>query len=147
MINLYKKDAIPKSMKLIRLNDVFFNKVTSPFLDDRAIKIIQDIDKSKLVSKYTIESRFDGTILSTDKLSTSCKTALNVLYNSDKVFDICECGDTALDIIYSFDKGNITCDYPLVSFNVKQVKVIDNKGTKVLTDYSDITDWWKYENK
>ena len=33
------------------------------------------------------------------------KTTLNILYNPDKVFNISECGENALDIIYSLENG------------------------------------------
>jgi len=61
-----------------------------------------------MLDKYAISSRFDGMKLNIDKLSTGCKTALNVLYNPDKVFDIRECGDNALDVIYALPCGMYT---------------------------------------
>ena len=100
MITVYKLKNIPKDMEVIELNDVFFNKYTSEKIDERASDIIQEIDQSNMVDKYTIRSRFDGSVLNIDKLSTGCKTVLNVMYNPDKIFDIRECGENALDMIY-----------------------------------------------
>ena len=68
-------------------------------IDDRAGSVIEHIDKSKLLDKYYIASRFDGTKLNIDRLSTGCKTALNIMYNNDKVFDVSECGENALEVI------------------------------------------------
>ena len=48
------------------------------------------------VGKYKIRSRFDDIIIDIDKLSAGCKTALNVLYNPDKIFCLKECGNNAL---------------------------------------------------
>ena len=45
-----------------------------------------DNPEGDMVSKYKICSRFNGVTLDIDKLSTSCKTVLNVLYYPDKVF-------------------------------------------------------------
>ena len=94
MITIYKKKAI-KNMELVALNDVYFNKYTSDMLDEKAANIIKKIDCSEMLDKYTIRSRFNGNVLNIDKLSTGCKTVLNIMYNPDKVFDICECGDNA----------------------------------------------------
>ena len=45
MITIYKdiKD-IPPNIEYIELNDVFFNQNTASILDERAEKIIEDID-------------------------------------------------------------------------------------------------------
>lgn len=142
MITVYKKKAIPKEMEIVEVNDIYFNKITSRLLDDRAKDIISKIDSSALVDRFTIQSRFDNTILNIDKLSTGCKTALNILYNPDSVFDIRECGDNAIDIIYMLDKGNITCDYPYISFKVDKVKSFDEEGEKILEGYDEIKEWW-----
>lgn len=145
MITVYKKKAIPKAMELVRLNDLFFNKNTVLMLDDRAKKIIEKIDHSRMVSRFTISSRFDGMMLNIDKLSTGCKTALNVLYNTDKVFDISECGDNALDVIYALPKGNVYCEYPLISFDMEKVNAFDKKGMHEYDSYEDLKEWWVNE--
>ena len=82
--------------------------------------------------------------MNVDKLSTGCKTALNVMYHPDKVFDVKECGDNALDIIYSFDVGNICCEYPLISDYMEKVLAID-KNERVIDDYDELKEWWQNE--
>ena len=77
MITIYKKKAI-KNMELVALNDVYFNKYTSDMLDEKAADIIKKIDCSEMLDKYTIRSRFNGNVLNIDKLSTGCKTVLNI---------------------------------------------------------------------
>ena len=146
MITVYKKKTVPKTMELILLNDIFFNKNTVSLLDDRAKPIIEKIDHSKMLSQFTISSRFDGMTLNIDRLSTGCKTALNILYNPDKVFDIRECGDNALDVIYSLPAGNVVCDYPLISFDMDKVKVCDKKGTREIESYEMLKEWWMNED-
>ena len=146
MITIYKKRPSNKEVELITNNDIFFNTSTAELLDDDAKSIIAEIDKSKMDNKYTIRSRFDGTALNIDKLSTGCKTALNVMYNVDKVFDIRECGDNALDVIYSLPEGNVFCDYPLISFDMKIVKVNDNNVTKEFDNYDKLKEWWMNED-
>jgi len=146
MITVYKKKPSSKTMELVVLNDIYFNQYTVSLLDDRAKEIIQKIDHSKMLSPFSISSRFDGMALNIDKLSTGCKTALNVLYNPDKVFDIRECGDNALDVIYSMPEGNIYCDYPLISFEMDKVMVSDKKGKREIDSYETLKEWWSHED-
>ena len=48
MITIYKnKKDIPEGMEYIELNDVYFNQNTASALDERAEKIIEDIDASR----------------------------------------------------------------------------------------------------
>ena len=146
MITVYKVKSVPKNMEIIRLNDVYFNKYTAMELDERAGDIIKKIDRSEWIDQYTIKSRFDGTILNIDKLSTGCKTVLNILYYPKKIFDIRECGDNALDVIYSLPAGNVWCDYPLISFDMTEVNVHDKKGSKVISGYEELKEWWTSED-
>ena len=146
MITIYQKKAIPKDMQLVTLNDIYFNKHTVDLLDEQAAEIIRRIDHSEMLSRYTISTRFNGTVLKIDKLSTSCKTVLNILYNPDKFFDICECGDNALDVIYSLPHGNVYCAYPFISFDMEQVNVRDQKGTRIMDSYEALKEWWTNED-
>jgi hypothetical protein len=146
MITVYKKKPSKNGMELVTLNDIYFNKCTAEQLDDKAAEIIENIDQSKMLSKYTISSRFNGTVLNIDKLSTGCKTALNIMYNPDKIFDICECGDNALDVIYALPQGNVYCSYPFISFEMDKVNVCDKNGTKVIDSYDALKEWWTDEN-
>lgn len=140
MITVFKNRKIINRMVLI--NDAFFNKYTVDMLDEHAKGIVSAIDGAKLVNKYKMKSRFDGTLLSTDKLSTGCKTVLNIFYNPKIVFDIRECGDNALDLIYSLDEGKVYCEYPMISFDMKSVRVADINGKRVISDYSELKEWW-----
>ena len=147
MITVYKKKAIPKEMELIRLNDIYFNKFTAEKIDVKAAGVILDVDQSELIDRFSIKSRFDKGILNIDKLSTGCKTVLNIMYNPEKVFDIRECGENAIDIIYGLEKGNITCEYPLISFEMKKVLAVDRAGSKVFDTYEALKEWWSDEDK
>ena len=146
MITVYKKKAIPKAVDVIKINDVYFNKYTSEMLDEKAEEIIWEIDQSRMIDRYTISSRFDGTRLNIDKLSTGCKTALNIMYNPDKIFDVSECGENALEVIYSLKSGMIYCDYPMIAFDMQEAEGIDSSGSHIFKDYEDLREWWKNEN-
>ncbi len=146
MITVYKKKLSSRTMELVVMNDIYFNQYTVSLLDDRAKEIIRQIDHSDMLSPFSISSRFDGMALNIDKISTGCKTALNVLYNPDKVFDVRECGDNVLDVIYALPEGNIYCDYPLISFEMDEVMVYENKGKRKIDSYEALKDWWIHED-
>lgn len=143
MITIYKsKKDIPQSMELIELNDYYFNRTTSGYIDERANAIIRQIDGAKLQGKYRIISGLNGVTLDIDKLSTGCKTALNILYFPEKVFGIHECGDNALDVLFSFEQGNVFCEYPMISFRINQVTLADKTCRHQVDDYELVKEWW-----
>ncbi len=113
-------------------------------MDDRAKKYIQMIDSSELLSKYKIRSRFDDIILNTDRLSTGCKTVLNVLYFPDKVFCLKECGNNALEILYNFEQGYVYSNYAMIPFNMGRVTV-QAKECKIIEDHEKLKEWWESE--
>ena len=146
MITVYKKGSVPKTRELVTLNDIYFNQSTVSLLDERAAAIISAIDSSEMLSRFSIRSRFDGMTLNIDKLSTGCKTALNILYNPEKIFDIRECGDNALDVIYALPQGNVYCAYPMISFDMVGVAVADRKGIREIDSYEELKAWWQDGN-
>ena len=146
MITIYKnKKDIPQDMEYIELNDVYFNQKTASILDERAEKIIEEIDGSMRVGKYKIRSRFDDIIIDIDKLSAGCKTALNVLYNPDKIFCLKECGNNALEVVYSLEQGNVYSDYALIPFNMEAVNIKTASEEKIISDYEELKEWWSNE--
>ena len=71
---------------------------------------------------------------------------MNIIYNPDKIFDIRECGDNALDLIFSLPSGNVYCDYPLISFEMDKVYVSNKKEKRVISSYEELKEWWLDEN-
>lgn len=146
MITIYKnKKDIPHEMEYVELNDVFFNKNTVTKLDERAKKIVAQIDEVKLVGKYKIESKFSGVTLDVDCLSTGCKTVLNVLYFPDKVFCLKECGDNALEILYHLEQGSVYSDYAIIPFDMEKIEVFIGTEMRVIDNYEDLKEWWSIE--
>lgn len=146
MITIFKnKKDIPLDKDYIELNDIFFNQNTAAKLDQRAAKYIEAIDNSEFLSKYKIKSRFDDITLNIDQLSTGCKTVLNVLYFSDKVFCLKECGNNALEILYGFEHGFVYSEYAMIPFELDHVRVQTLKESKVLDDYEKLKEWWENE--
>ena len=146
MITIFKhKKDIPQDKEYIELNDIFFNQNTATKLDDTAAKYIQMIDGSELISKYKIRSRFEDITLNIDQLSTGCKTVLNVLYFPDKVFCLKECGNNALETLYSFEEGYVYSEYAMIPFNMKRVKAQTSRECQVIEDYEELKEWWENE--
>ena len=146
MITVYKKGTVPKTKELVTLNDIYFNQTTVSLLDERAAGIISAIDSSEMLTRFAIRSRFDGMTLNIDKLSTGCKTSLNILFNPEKIFDIRECGDNALDVIFALPEGNVFCDYPMISFDMTKVAVPDKEGNREIDSYEELKEWWQNED-
>lgn len=146
MITIFKnKKDIPHTMEYVELNDIFFNKQTVLKLDEQAKKIIEQIDGAELITKYKIVSKFNGVTLDIDCLSTGCKTVLNVLYFSDKVFCLKECGENALEILYHLENGYVYSDYAVIPFEMGQVRVISDKDNRIIEDYEELKEWWEDE--
>ena len=146
MITIFKnKKDIPDDMHYVELKDVNFNQNTVSVLDDRAGAIVEKIDASRLIGKYKIESKFNGVTLDIDCLSTGCKTVLNVLYFPEKVFCLKECGDNALEVLYSLEAGTVYSDYAIIPFDMDKVKVSDKNGTRIISDYEELKEWWNNE--
>ena len=150
MITIYKnkKDFTNRNFPniiCVDVNDVYFNSITSQLIDDRARAIISKIDGAVLEEKYKIRSKFNDTLLDIDKLSTGCKTALNVLYNPLVLVNIKECGDNALEVIFGMEDGSIYSDYPMIPFDFEEVKVVDYKGEQIISNYDELKEWWEDE--
>lgn len=146
MITIFKsRQDIPQDMEYIELNDLFFNQNTVSSIDDQAEKIVERIDDAKLISKYKISSKFNDVTLDIDRLSTGCKTVLNVLYYPDKVFCLKECGNNALEILYNLKEGYVCSEYALIPFNMESVIVQTKAGKKIISDYEELKEWWDNE--
>lgn len=144
MITIYKnKEEIPQDSKVIEMNDAFFNQKTSRVIDDRANEIIQKIDEVSVCDKYKIISKFQREVLNIDKLSTGCKTVLNILYFPEIIFSIKECGDNALDCIYKLDQGKVFSEYPVISLEMEEVQAVDKNGKYKFDSYDDLKEWWE----
>ena len=146
MITIFKnKQDIPQNMEYIELNDLYFVQNTVSKIDERADKIIECIDGARLVSKYKISSGFNDVVLDIDKLSSGCKTVLNVFYCPEKVFCLKECGNNALDLLYGFDKGYVCSEYAMIPLDMQSVMVQNLNGRKIISDYEDLKEWWEGE--
>ena len=146
MITIFKnKYDIPKDMEYVELNDLFFNQNTVLLIDERAEKIIETIDDTKMLVKYKIYSRFNEVALDIDRLSAGCKTVLNVMYYPEKVFCMKECGTNALEVLYELAQGHVYSEYAMIPFDMSAVVVQEKSGEKIIYDYEELKEWWQNE--
>lgn len=146
MLKIYKnKKHIPENAGYVELNDIFFNQNTVLKLDSRAEKIIAQIDGARMLSKYKIESKFNGVTLDIDCLSTGCKTVLNVLYFPEKVFCIKECGNNALELLYGLESGQVYSDYAMIPLELEEFQVAAGNSDNIIRDYEELKEWWSNE--
>lgn len=131
---------------VVNVNDVYFNKYTFRMLDyEKAKEIIKEIDGVELTKNFKIVSKFTGSELDLTKLSTGCKTILNILYNQDEIFNISECGINALSHIYKLSIGNIytsTLVIPLLEDFSCDIEVISGKGQYRFVTVSELRNWY-----
>lgn len=131
---------------VVDVNDVYFNKFTFNKLDySTASRIIKEIDGVELTQDFKIISKFTDGLLDLSKLSTGCKTVLNILYNQDRIFNITECGRNALILIYKLSVGNVyVMDLVTpVRSNIKcDIEVVYNDSTCKFSSISDLRNWY-----
>lgn len=127
---------MPKIMEIIakETKGTSYNTYKYSFDTIGLPSIVYDDDSNKIM-KCRIQSKFDEIILDIDKLSAGCKTVLNVMYNSDKVFCLKKCGNNALEVLYSLISGKVYSDYALIPFDMDAVNVQDASGQKEINDY------------
>lgn len=111
------KSDIPEEVRLIEINDTFFDVMTS--LSDTPLvrKILSEIDNAQYASPLTFVGRNpEWGQLNKSMLSTGAKTLLNIIGHPDKCFNVCECGNNALQLIPEIKAGNIYWQDPIVAY-------------------------------
>ena len=134
-----------ESDETVVFNDIYFNKITMNKLDyERSYNIIKGIDEVELTKDFKIVSKFNGKVVSLDKLSTGCKTALNIMFNPSKTFLIEECGMNALTTIYRNSIGNASTRYligPFFNEMDVDILIVFNGKEKRFSKVEDMLTW------
>lgn len=128
-LNLYikKEDVNKTGLKLEERNDAFFNlHIGTTKISDTIKSLILNIDHSTYSSGSDIRTKY-GRLVDIRKISTGCKTAINIYSNPDKLFNCVEAGDNALRCILMFNRGNAYM--PLLP------SIINNFSVDVLLHY------------
>ena len=130
ILYLCSEAELPKEYKYIKFNDAYFDKYYTDYeIDDTAKNIIKSIDNVEYTGNHRFKSKFekDADIKLTE-LSTGCKTALNIYFNVDKMFNIAECGNNAFEEILKLDRGNAYLPYVKPAVNLVHSIDIYRKG-------------------
>ena len=53
------------------------------------------------------------------------------------------CGENALDILFSFEKGAVYSDYAMIPFDFDKVEVCSGGRIAVIDDYEELKTWWE----
>lgn len=137
-LNIFtKKQDIPKEMKFVDYNDLFFNSI--PLKNDETSRtILSRIDKARFNSSNTFIGR-DESLGSLNKvmLSTGCKTLLNIASNPDICFDVVECGQNALEVLPIIHNGNVFWRNPAL-FLIDDVECDICVDKKHFTKFSEV---------
>lgn len=144
MLNIYigKLNKELKS-RYIKFNDDWFdmNVRNVKFDSDESKFLLRAIDRTHYLGDYRIESSFrEGLAVSVSELSSGCKTAINISTFNDKIFDLAECGNNALEAIAKLDDGNCYMSYfSLIEGLNKPVRIIgDSRKVLVVDNVEDL---------
>lgn len=108
MLELYVLKDLRDDDRFKLCNDAYFSYAASYGMikfDDFVKRMIREIDKSEYIGDFRIKSRFGDYTVLIDKLSTGCKTVINIYSMIDRAFFIGECGKNALERIFSLKQG------------------------------------------
>lgn len=138
-LNIYRHiEDIPENIKYIDYNDLFFES-TQLNSDSLTSYILNTIDKATYNSPDTFIGRDKNLgALNKESLSTGCKTLLNIISNTDKCFNVSECGQNCLEMLAYIKDGNILWKLPVLHciLDGKQCDInIDNKHFNNFDDF------------
>lgn len=124
-----QKEYIPDGMKYIRINDEFFDGFTNLVNTKDVARVLEKIDHATYHSASTFIGRNPKLgALNKSLLSTGTKTLLNILANPEICFDVCECGDNALELLIKFNEGNVLWKAPILAYSGDGKCNIDMNG-------------------
>lgn len=145
MNTLIVRDSLDKND--INFNDIYFDLNNFNYTLDGNNTILKEcikhIDECKYVEKT---KRFIGKFTgetSLTNLSTGCKTAINVLYNTDKIVNVSECGTNALNFLMSHDGLVMSTNGWVEIENFKDKLTIRYKDKDyIINNEFEYLDWW-----
>lgn len=141
-LNIYRKrNEVPKGMKIVDVNDGFFDADT--MIEDTELirEILRTIDKAEYDTEAVFNSRSDKfKHLNKACLSTGTKTLLNIISHPNRCFNVIECGNNALEFLPQITEGNILFEHPVVAFSGNETCDIMYKGVR----YTDFYEFLQY---
>ena len=134
--------------KIVTMNDAWFNlKYRNIKVDDTIRNLIESIDECKYVGNFSIEGKFSGTNIDMMYLSTGCKTAINCYCWPDRIFDLSECGENAIEEILKLSRGKGLFKYEVsIPYSDREITLVEGNKHKIITwrDLDDLMDTSNY---
>ena len=121
--------------KIVEMGDSWFNLKHREIEFDRVVvNLIKNIDGCKYVGNYSIKSKFTGMDVDVMYLSSGCKTAINCYCWPDRIFDLSECGENAIEEILKLPHGNAMFTYEVsIPYEDNKIKVKKNGNMQIIT--------------
>ena len=126
-LNIYRniKD-IPDGVQLVNFNDRFFDAKTTLQNDDFTRTVLQEIDKAVYLSEFCFLGRTPNLGgLNKGSLSTGTKTLLHIHKYPNLCFNVCECGNNALNLLALLSDGNVYWEIPAAIITSSQYNQCD----------------------
>lgn len=145
-LNVYTDiQSIPEGMDIVNNNDTYFLANTQLMEGGLIGEILGTVDEAEYVSSEAFISRVKGFgALNKSNLSTGTKTLLNIIQHPQKVFNVIECGDNALNFLSKLHEGNVLWEHPIIYFPDDMYDCdIEHEGKKY-TKISDFLNFCRY---
>lgn len=151
MVTIYlrkdESDFVELKDRIVIVNDAWFNLnwTKYDFSSDESKRIIRNIDNTEYREDCPgyVRSQFNNdAIVEVTKLSTGCKTALNILNDKERIFNLAECGKNAITEIVKTDSGLAIIHHFIIVdmwLNAKIKFVTNDKREVVVDNGSDAT--------
>ena len=143
----------PQTDCIISNDFEFDTKTLKKMLSDGAEKyksIISEIENVEFITDDKLISKINNEPISITKLSTGCKTILNILYNPDKIVFAIECGHNYSHFIYRLKDGKIYAPHFMFPVNRREFSdtefVLHSKNEIITISGIDDLERWYCEN-
>ncbi len=140
MLEVYMYE--PERQPMLTRNNEYFDLNRANMVVDEKIKdIMMKIDGATYVSNKDIKSKFGGSVIDSTRLSSGCKTVINVYMNPELLIDTTLCGNNALEEIFKLHQGKIYLRwYPLLFLESVDVNLHYEADGKFICEYFSDTD-------
>ena len=116
-LTIYTNRArVPNNIPIIDNNESFFNHISLSKTETESF-ILDYIDSAKYLDRSHVSGKF-STCYPISELSTGCKTLLNILNTKDRCFNVVECGNNALECLFSITDGYILLEMPAIMYSL-----------------------------
>jgi hypothetical protein len=135
-------EDVPQEKEIIEDNRKFFTEVTIDKLDKRVDNLLKHTDEASFIDNRMFKDKF-GYNVAWRGLSSGGMTALNVFYNEDKVFSLCECGRNALIDVRLLTRGNALFGPLMTLSSISDdcdILVHDSEESKLFTSFKSLVE-------